>query len=201
MVVSSGSLRLLIFLLATLTPACASSSQAFCMMYSAYKLNKQVDNIQPWHIPFPIENQSVVPCLVLTVASWPAYRFLRSQVRWSGIPISLRWTLGCLKTHKAKQNKTKQKTHKALLGAQLNLGNLPLVLERVSIAAGVKWKNAGRRSSLNRISSDLWIICYLVPKVCRGCFIFCPEISHGPSKPYFESQNPSVRPFIHSCTY
>ena len=35
-------------------------------------------------------NQSVVPCSVLTVASWPAYRFLRRQVRWSGIPISLR---------------------------------------------------------------------------------------------------------------
>ena len=111
MVVSSGSLRLLIFLLAILIPACASSSQAFCMMSSAYKLNKQGDNIQPWHIPFPIENQSVVPCLVLTVASWPAYRFLRSQVRWSGIPISLRWTLGCLKTHKAKNNNNNNKKH------------------------------------------------------------------------------------------
>ena len=60
------------------------------MMYSAYKLNKQGDNIQPWHTPFPIWNQSVVPCPVLTVASWPAYRFLRRQVRWSGIPISFR---------------------------------------------------------------------------------------------------------------
>ena len=30
------------------------------------------------------------PCPVLTVASWPAYRFLRRQVNWSGIPISLR---------------------------------------------------------------------------------------------------------------
>ena len=60
-------------------------------MYSAYKLNKQGDNnIQPWCTPFPIRNQSVVPCLVLTVASRPAYRFHRSQVRWSGIPISLR---------------------------------------------------------------------------------------------------------------
>ena len=68
----------------------ASSSPAFCMMYSAYKLNKQDDNIQPWHTPFPILNQSVFPCLVLTVASWPAYRFLRRQVRWSGIPIFLR---------------------------------------------------------------------------------------------------------------
>ena len=61
-------------------PACASSSLPFCMMYSAYKLNKQSDNIQPWCMPFPIWNQSVVPCPVLTVASWPAYRFLRRQV-------------------------------------------------------------------------------------------------------------------------
>ena len=32
---------------AILIPACASSSPAFSMMYSAYKLNKQGDNIQP----------------------------------------------------------------------------------------------------------------------------------------------------------
>ena len=60
------------------------------MMYSAYKLNKQGDNIQPWRTPFPIWNKSVVPCPVLTIASWPAFRFLRRQVRWSSIPISLR---------------------------------------------------------------------------------------------------------------
>ena len=60
------------------------------MMYSAYKLNKQGDNIQPWRTPFPIWNQSVVPCPALTVASWPAYRFLKRQVRWSGISISFR---------------------------------------------------------------------------------------------------------------
>ena len=59
-------------------------------MYSAYKLNKQGDNTQPWRTPFHIWNQSVVPCPVWTVASWPAYRFLRRQVRWSGIPISSR---------------------------------------------------------------------------------------------------------------
>jgi len=86
-VVSSAYLRLLIFLLAVLIPACTSSSLAFHMMYSAYKLNKQNDNIQLWRTPFPIWNQSVVPCPVLTVASWPAFRFLRRQVRWSGIPI------------------------------------------------------------------------------------------------------------------
>ena len=36
--------------------------------------------IQPVHCSY----------LVLTVASWPAYRFLIRQVRWSGVPISLR---------------------------------------------------------------------------------------------------------------
>ena len=85
-VMTSAYLRLLQFLPAFLIPACASSRQAFQMMYSAYKLNKQDDNIQPWHTPFPIWNQSVVPCPVLTVASWPPYRFLRREVRWSGIP-------------------------------------------------------------------------------------------------------------------
>ena len=59
-------------------------------VHLAYKLNKQGDNTQPWRTPFPIWNQSVFPCPVLTVASWPAYRFLRRQVKWSGIPISLR---------------------------------------------------------------------------------------------------------------
>ena len=51
-VVSSAYLRLLIFLLANLIPACASSSPAFLMMYSAHKLNKQGDNIQPWYSLF-----------------------------------------------------------------------------------------------------------------------------------------------------
>ena len=135
-VVSSAYLRLLIFLPAILIPAYASSSLAFHMMYSAYKLNKhgegngnplqysclenfrdgqtwwaavygvtqsqtqlkrlssssskQGDKIQPWCTPFLIWKQSVVPYPVLTVASWAAYRFLRGQIRWSVIPISLR---------------------------------------------------------------------------------------------------------------
>ena len=67
-VVSSAYLRLLIFLLAILTPACASSSPAFRMMYSEEKLNKQSDKIL-CHTLFPILSQSIVPCLVLTIAS------------------------------------------------------------------------------------------------------------------------------------
>ena len=90
MVVSSAYLRLLIFLLEILISACASSSLIFHVMYSAYKLNKQCDNIQPWCTPFLILNQSVVPCTVLTVASWPAYMFLGRQIRCSGIPNTFR---------------------------------------------------------------------------------------------------------------
>ena len=87
--VSSAYLRLLIFFLAILIPAWNSPSLAFRMIYPAYKLNKQSDSIQPC-TPSSILNQSIVPCLVLSVASWPAYRFLRRQIRWSGTPISLR---------------------------------------------------------------------------------------------------------------
>ena len=78
------------FSLSILIPAWASSNLAFCMMCSSYKLNKLDDHIQPCCTPFPILNQSVVPRPVLTVASWPAYRFLRREVRWSDIPRSLR---------------------------------------------------------------------------------------------------------------
>ena len=48
-----------------------SKSQAWLSDWTELK---QDDNIQT---PFPILNQSVVPCPALTVASQPAYRFLR----------------------------------------------------------------------------------------------------------------------------
>ena len=55
-----------------------------------HKLNKQGNNIQLWCTPLSILNQSVVQRLVVTVASWPAHRFHRRQVKESGIPNSLR---------------------------------------------------------------------------------------------------------------
>ena len=90
-VVSSACLRLLIFLLGILIPACVSSSLAFCMMYSACKLNKQGDNIQPW---CPNLEPVYCSCPVLTMAFWPAYRFL-SIYRASKLPevIKLFWKL------------------------------------------------------------------------------------------------------------
>ena len=61
----------------------------------AYKLDKQGDNKQLWHTPFPIWNEFVVPCLVPTIVSCSAYRFLRGQVRWSGIPTSKNFPVCC----------------------------------------------------------------------------------------------------------
>ena len=89
-VVSLAYLRLLIFSPAILTLTSSSSILAFLMMFSAFKLNKQGDSVHPCHTPFLIWNQSIVPCLVLSVASSPAHRFLRKQVSWFGVPISWR---------------------------------------------------------------------------------------------------------------
>ena len=46
-------------------------------------IGKQGDNIQPWHTPCLIWNQSIFPCPVLTVSSWPASGF--SGGRESGV--------------------------------------------------------------------------------------------------------------------
>ena len=76
------------FLLSILIPDCKSFSPAFLIMCSAYK--------QTWwqqtacHTPFSILNQSIVPYRVWTGASWLTYRFLRRQVRWSGISTSFK---------------------------------------------------------------------------------------------------------------
>ena len=68
-VVLSAYLRLFMFLPPILIPACNSSSPAFLMMFSVYRLNKQGDSRQLCHTPFSILRQSVVPYRVLTVAS------------------------------------------------------------------------------------------------------------------------------------
>ena len=75
-----------------ISPSNLDSSLGFTQpsISHASTLNKQGDNIQPGWNPLLILNQSIVLCPVLTTVSWPAYRFLRRQVRWSDSPISLR---------------------------------------------------------------------------------------------------------------
>ena len=61
-----------------------------CLLRNLYAGQEATVRTRHGNTPFPIWNQSVVPCPVLTGASWPAYRFLKRQVRWSGIPIFFR---------------------------------------------------------------------------------------------------------------
>ena len=84
-VVSSAYLRLLIFLPAIMIPACCSSSPAFHIIYSTYKLMKQYIALS-----YSFLNFEPVSCSISGSNCWPTYRFLRRQVSWSGIVISLR---------------------------------------------------------------------------------------------------------------
>ena len=82
LVVSSAGLRLLILLPAILIPACELSSPKSHMKLSAYKLNKQGDNIRPWQYTYSFPNFELVHCsMSSTVASWTVYsgpRFVRT---------------------------------------------------------------------------------------------------------------------------
>ena len=97
-VVLSAHLRLLILLPAILIPACNSSSPVFHMMCFVYKLNKQGDNKQLC-TPFSVLNQSVVPYRVLYAGRKATVRFLRTQVRWSDIPVSFNSFPICFDPH------------------------------------------------------------------------------------------------------
>ena len=88
-VVSSAYLKLLIFLLAILIPACDSSYLAFCMIFTLH-----ISWIAGWQyiaLMYSFHSFEPVHCSMSScVASCPAYRFLRRQVKRSSIPICLR---------------------------------------------------------------------------------------------------------------
>ena len=128
---------------------CDSSSPVFCMMYSACKLNKQGDRRQPWHTPFLILNQSIVLCLVLTVVSWPVYKFLRKWVRWSGISISLRIFHMCYSKDQALPN-----ILWALQTCMLHWENL--ILQEILFK--LYWKSRERSSSRLSVRTPLAIL-------------------------------------------
>ena len=77
-----------------------AKSQTWLSNWSEQIELKQGNNIQPLCTPFPIWNQFIAPCPVLTAALWPAYRFLRKQVRWSGIPSLEEFSIVCCDPHK-----------------------------------------------------------------------------------------------------
>ena len=91
-VISPAYRRLLTFLPAILTPVYDSSRSALGMLYSGCKLNKQTqgDNIPCVTAQVTLgdsvssfQDFEPVSCsMSRSVASWPAYRFLRRQVIW-----------------------------------------------------------------------------------------------------------------------
>ena len=87
---SSTYLRLLMLLPAPWFQLVTYPAWHFSWYAQHVPLNKQSDSRQCCHTLFSILCESVVPYRVLTVASWSTYRFLKRQVRWSGIPISRR---------------------------------------------------------------------------------------------------------------
>ena len=92
-VVSSAYQRLLIFLWTILIPACDSSSLAFCMMYSEYKLNKQGDNRQPCRA-CAVHAKSLQSCLTLcdcidcSLPGCSVHGILQAILEWIAIPSS-----------------------------------------------------------------------------------------------------------------
>ena len=55
------------------------------MIHFSWKFKKQGDSMQSCPAPLLILNKSITARPLLTLACWPEYRFLRSQVRWSGM--------------------------------------------------------------------------------------------------------------------
>ena len=62
------------------------------MMYTAYKSNKQGDNIQPWRTPFSVWSQSTVPCIHTAKLQrqwgWPSSSQV-TQFLWPSVRLNL----------------------------------------------------------------------------------------------------------------
>ena len=104
---------------------------------------------------FPIWNQSIVPCPVLTLASWPAYRFVRKQVRWSDIPVSKNFPVCCdpHSQHSIRSYKLKAESHKAT--------HLPHPLQEPTASSGYlcSW-SISYKPRLPPLSPWVWLICW-----------------------------------------
>ena len=87
--VSSAYFRWLIFLCQSCFHLEIPPAQCFSLCSLCRSYISKVAIIQPRGTPFPFWSQSVVLFPVLIVASWPAYKFIKRQVRLSGIPWNL----------------------------------------------------------------------------------------------------------------
>ena len=142
------------------------------MMHPAYKLNKQSDNIQPWCTPFPIWNQSVVPCPVLIVASWPAYRFLKRQIMWSGIPIVFRIFQSLLRSTQSKASHSQRLWHSQWSRNRCFSGTL-LFYDPANVGSLISGSSAFSKSSLNIWKLTVHILLKLAWRILSSILLAC----------------------------
>ena len=162
------------------------------MIYSGYKLNKQDDNVQPWCTPVPVLNQSVVPHPFLTFASLPAYKFLKRQVRWSCIPISL-WIFQFVVIHTVKGFCVVSEAEVVFFVFVFGIPLLSLWsnecwqfdpwssrLAFCMMYSGYKLISIMTIYSLDLLLSQFWIS--LLFHICFCCFFACIQISQEAGK-------------------
>ena len=95
---SSAYLMLLIFLLAILIPAWPSSTLEFCKMDSAYKLNKQGDNIQPDVLLsqfWTSSNCCFLTCIQVSQETGQVVCYLIIQLNWERNASPWQWPRVC----------------------------------------------------------------------------------------------------------
>ena len=97
---------------------------------------------------FSLSGTSPLFHAVITVASWPAYRFLRRQVRWPGIPISLRIFHSCCDPHSASKGLSNTHSFASLFLSAISTETVcyscphPLAYYHIQCAINnVKWMN------------------------------------------------------------
>ena len=125
-------------------------------MYSAYKLNKQGDNIQPWCTPFPIWNQSVFPCTALTVCVCDectcAVVWVFSGVLLASLSVkNIAWQFFQLFTLIENTVKNPKFLRQALIPSlkSLAINNTPMELSSVIVKVKVPDSSVGKESTYN----------------------------------------------------
>ena len=91
-----------------LEPVGCSMSSSHCCFLTCIQISQEAGLYSLDVLLSPIWNQSVIPCPVLTVASWLAYRFLKRQVRCLVFSSLEEFSTVCFGPHLGVQNEAGQ---------------------------------------------------------------------------------------------
>ena len=125
-------------------------------------------------------NQYVVPHPVLTAASWATYRFLRRQVKWSGIPISFR-IFQFIVIHTVKDFGIVNKTEVGFLWNSLAFSTIQQILAIWSLVP-LPFLNPAWTAGISYCWSLAWRILSITLLACEMCAIV---FEHSLVLPFF----------------